>query len=152
MKRISIIAGLAVILLLISMIYKERTQSVWMDFPKEKQPLLHKRADFIVYFFFSYRDCVTCLEIIDNLNRLNDEINIIGILPDEEEKEVDFIRKEFGIRFEMRSARRYHKYSPASSPSLIGVDEKGRIKFLIPSVPGFKYSIDSLLESFIKPK
>jgi len=128
MKRLLIILGLSVMVLLSSMVYRERNRSPWIDFPVVKQQLPANAADKMkVYFFFSIRDCATCLEIIDNLNRLRDEFVIVGIMKDQEISDIDFIRREYGVQFEIMNSRRFNKYKPVSSPSLLGVDKKGRI-------------------------
>jgi len=90
-----------------------------------------------------------CLRVIEQLNKLRDQMNIVGVVPVEElENEIDF-RNETGVKFSLIGLNgELKRFIPNYLPSLIGINKKGSILFVIPSLPGDQFFIYEFLIKF----
>lgn len=150
MRRAVVFSLLAVIILLISFLYRFSHSPIYQGFPIDSNNKLSEIGDdvFYLYYFFSYKDCKPCLETLGVLNRISSPFKIIGVIPSDEVADVTFIKKEFGIEFSIIPIKNFKKFRPPYSPSLVGVDKQGRIHFVIPSVPYQSDYLENFLYSF----
>lgn len=146
-----IIGALAVIILvLVSIIYKNEV-SPKNTFPVSKTELEKDvKAPIFLYVFFSRNDCLDCQRFIRILNDLPPDFVKIGIVPEDELKDEKELRALTGATFPLRSSRKYKKYGPYFSPAVVGVSPAGHVVFSIPGVPGaeehLKVFLDTLYE------
>jgi len=107
-----------------------------------------EKKDYYLYYFFSLANCKPCLESLHILKKYSNIFEVIGVIPDSEIKDIDFIKREFGID-NIVSEDIYLKYKPIYSPSVIGVDNKGTIYFVLPIVPGYYEYTEIFLIRFL---
>ncbi|NIN20888.1 MAG: hypothetical protein GTN82_23350 [Candidatus Aminicenantes bacterium] len=100
-----------------------------------------------LYVFFTKRNCIDCLEIMDALNNLPPQFVVFGIVPERELKDEKELRRKTGAAFPLVSAVKYKKYIPWYTPTIIGVSPKGDIIFVLPGVPGEKEYLLNFLDS-----
>lgn len=146
-----IIALLAVtVIFLGSVIYKSNISSIFRYFPIHKFKAEEGNARIYLIFYFSMKNCLPCLDIIEILNQLPHHYKVIGIVPELELQFEDELRMITSARFELRSLKKFKKYMPTYSPSLFGINQKGEILFILPGVPGENVYFRQFLESFIR--
>lgn len=140
-----------IILVLASIIYKnEISPSLRNRFPvSEETKSVETKVEvpLLLYVFFSKRNCIDCLEIIDALNNLPPQFVVFGIVPEHELKEEKELRRLTGAAFHLLSASNYKKYIPWYTPSILGVSPEGDILFVLPGVPGEKEYLLNFLDS-----
>jgi hypothetical protein len=132
-----------------SFVYKYSSAPILRDFPIQKFKKENETARLYLIFCFSARNCFPCLEIIETLNRLPVEYKVIGLVPEEELKDEEELRKITFARFELRSLGKFKKFQPNYAPTLIGTGKRGEIFFILPGVPGENNYLEIFLESFM---
>ncbi len=141
----------AAIVMLSSYIYRINRSPALFGF---KQNAIQKseteKRVFRLYYFFSIRDCSPCLESIEIIKKYSKTFEVIGVIPESEMNEIEFIKREYRIDFKIVSVKKYMKFKPVYSPSIIGVDSTGKIFFVIPSVPGQYEYLESFFIKFLE--
>jgi len=152
MKNYIIIFLIVVIILISSFLFRRnqeyQNRSIFCEFPF-KSLKLKKDSSFVLLFYFSKNNCIDCLRVTEQLNKLRDRMNIVGVVPVEElENEIGF-RNETGVKFSLIGVNgKLKRLIPNYSPSLIGINKKGSILFVIPSLPGDQFFIYEFLIKF----
>ncbi len=140
---------IAFIFLSISFILRINKQPIFLGF---KHKSIHnnniERKDFYLYYFFSLANCKPCLESLHILKKYSNIFEVIGVIPDSEMKDIDFIKREFGVD-NIVSEAFYLKYKPIYSPSVIGVDNNGTVYFVLPIVSGYSEYMEAFLILFL---
>ncbi|HLP44374.1 MAG TPA: hypothetical protein VK469_00400 [Candidatus Kapabacteria bacterium] len=141
----------AIILVLISIIYKNEISL------RNRIPIpvgtknLDEEVHLILYIFFSKNNCPDCLEIIDLLNNLPSYFVVFGIVPGNELKEEKELRRITNASFPLIDNLKYRKYIPWYTPTIIGISPtNGDVLFTLPGVPGEKEYLGNFLESFYR--
>ena len=149
MKNMAIALLLTVVLVLSSFLYRQSHSNVFLHFPIEE---LTEKNDsdpiFFLLFFFSRHSCPPCLEIIQVLNNLPSQFKVIGIVPENEMKEINEIREQTSATFKIIDMKKFVKVMPLYTPALLGVSKDGKILFSLPAVPGAKEYFTEFLETF----
>ncbi len=149
MKSYSIGLLSVVILLLGSIIYKQQNNIVSYHFPiPETSGVKSKEVPLYLFLFFSKNDCISCLqEIVEVLNSLPPYFCISGIVPEDELKNEQELRRLTGVSFPLFSNLRYRKYLPWHTPTIFGVSKAGKIIFILPGIQGQRNCLESTLLS-----
>ncbi len=150
MKKIVIALLLAVVLVLGSLLFKTAMGNIYNGFPMEKENLSKHEVPLYLYIFFSKNSCRDCLEVIGVLNELPAQFKVIGVVPGDELKEEDLIRRLTGSKFPLLGGDNYRKFAPPYSPSIVGLSKKGTINFVLPAVPGEKEYLAKFLTTFYR--
>jgi hypothetical protein len=149
MKNYVIGLLLVTIILLGSFLYNINQHNIYHGFQNEK---IYNKGDienpFYLFFFFSYKNCSPCLEVIYVLNNLPPPFVVIGVVRPEELRDEPFLRNEFGITFRIISTSKLKKYIPPYWPTIIGVDQNKKIYFILPSVPDEEKYLEEFLTTF----
>jgi hypothetical protein len=132
-----------------SVIYKNDSLSILNHYPIQKLKTEKENPRIYLIFCFSVKNCLPCLEVIETLNKLPNQLKVIGLVPETELKFEAELRKITGARFELKSCKRYKKYLPNYAPSLFGINHQGKIFFILPGVPGEDRYLGQFLESFL---
>lgn len=151
MRKVILWISLAVSILLLSLIIRINKYPVLYGFKHKGIQLSEtNKRQFYLYFCFSIKDCNSCLDTIDIIKKYSNIFKIIGVLPESELKEIDLLRREYGIDFDIISERNILKYKPAYSPSMIGVSDSGKIYFVMPIVIGYYEYVEIFLIKFLE--
>jgi len=145
MKNFVIIFLIVVISVLSSFLYKNSKTPIYKGFPVEKITANENEVPFVLYIFFSKKNCKDCLEVIHVLNELSPPFMVFGVVPGSELKDESKLRKITGAVFPIISNRGYKKYIPPYSPSIVGMSKDGKIYFVFPGIPG----MNEFLKNFI---
>lgn len=149
MKNYVIGLLLVIIILLGSFLYKINHHNIYHGFQNVK---IDDNGDiknpFYLFFFFSYKNCIPCLEVISVLNNLPPPFVVIGVVRPEELRDEPFLRNELGITFRIISTSKLEKYIPPYWPTIIGVDPNRKIYFTLPSVPNEEEYLEEFLTIF----
>jgi hypothetical protein len=163
MKNYIIACLVVIIMVLSSLLYKQCKTSIPQRFPMmEEASKGDVEVPLILYVFFSKKNCVDCLEVIQALNHLPPHFIVRGLVPKSELDEEQELRAITGATFPLVSiSPKYHRFIPWYTPAITGVSPvDGEIIFTIPGVPGEKeYLVDflqslyeKLYPTFIKQK
>ncbi len=137
-----------IILVLVSVIYKSQTSSIYKFPALYGDKSVNVNVPLFLYFFFSKNNCPDCLKIIESLNNLPRHFNVSGIVPEEELKEEEReLRRLTRGGFPLMSSKKYKKYIPPYSPAIMGVSTDGEIIFVLPGVPGEEKYLENFLDS-----
>ena len=149
MKNYIIGVLVVIIVVLSSLLYKQSKTSVPKRFPAlEEAQKSDVEVPLILYVFFSQRNCLDCMEVIQALNHLPPHFIVRGVVPKKELENENELRSITGAEFPLMTTGKYKKYIPWYGPSIIGVSPiNGRIIFILPGVPGEKEYIENFLES-----
>ncbi len=151
-KKLIIPLFLSLILLLLSIIYKESNSSGLKNFPVLSNTTTYDEVVYFhLYVFFQSNNCPPCLDTIKELNYLPEHFKIIGVIPDDEytdESIVKKIRTHIGFKFDLVKSSEFKKFRPNYTPTIIGCSQKGRIYFVIPCVPESKNFLKEFITSF----
>jgi hypothetical protein len=149
MKNYIIGVLVVIIVVLSSLFYKQNKTSVPKRFPAlEEAKTGDAEVPLILYVFFSKRNCLDCMEVMEVLNKLPPHFIVRGIVPGKELEDEKELRGITGAEFPLMSVSEYKKYIPWYGPSIIGVSPiDGRIIFTLPGVPGEKEYLENFLES-----
>jgi thioredoxin-related protein len=102
-----------------------------------------------LFLFFSKDNCSDCLQTIHILNNLPSQFVLTGIVPSRELEQEKKLRKVTGANFKLKSLDRiYKRFNPNYAPTLFGVSEKGKILFVLPSIPHQDQYLETFLLSF----
>lgn len=113
MKNLIIIILIAVIIMLISFIYKSHISNIYSNFPLVRENLPETgMKPFYLFFYFHSHDCPSCLEVIQILNNLPRHFCVRGIVPKDEVQDEDKIRKMTGAIFPLVSVEKYKDFIP----------------------------------------
>lgn len=149
MKNYVIGLLLVIIILLGSLLYKINQRDIYHGF---QDVMNDNEGDienpFYLFFFFSYKNCSPCLEIIYVLNNLPHPFVVIGVVKPEELRDESFLRNELDITFRIISISKLKKYIPPYWPTIIGVNQNRKIYFILPSVPNEKEYLEEFLTIF----
>lgn len=145
-----IIALLAVLLIVsISFTFKANTSQVFGSFPLPGPPQKSSPDHSLqLALFFSEGNCKDCLEIIQTLSKLPPEFQVVGIVPDRELTKEERLRNITGATFPIYRFSDYKKFTPIYWPSLMGIDSKGNVHFVIPSIPLTKQFLEGFLSGY----
>jgi hypothetical protein len=137
-----------IILVLVSIIYKDKL-SLRNRFPlPEGIKKFEARVPLIIYVFFSKSNCPDCLEIIELLNNLPPYFAVFGIVPENELMDEKELRRITNAAFPLMSVSKYREYIPWYAPTIVGVSPaKGDILFILPGVPGEKEYLGNFLDA-----
>lgn len=144
------IIGLLIVIIIvcISIIYKDKTQRPYSGFPIAKAGKDENGSVAMYLFvFFSKRNCRDCLEYIEALNHLPPEFNVIGVVSKAELENEKELRSLTKAAFPLISNPKFKKFIPLYSPTTVGVSPKGNILFVLPGVPGEKEYLTNFLFS-----
>jgi hypothetical protein len=149
MKNYIIGVLVVIIVVLSSLLYKQNKTSFPKRFPALEEA---KKGDaevpLILYVFFSKRNCLDCMEVMEVLNKLPPHFIVRGILPKKELEDEKELRGITGAEFPLMRVSEYKKYIPWYTPSIVGVSPiDGRIIFTLPGVPGEKEYLKNFMES-----
>lgn len=146
-----IIAGLAVIILVLSsLLYKQNKTSTPNRFPiLEEVANSEAEVPLLLYVFFSKRNCIDCMEVLQALNDLPPHFIVRGIVPKSELENEKELRQITGAEFPLVPiSNKYRRFVPWYTPTIIGVSPiKGEIIFSLPGVPGEKEYLVNFLDS-----
>jgi hypothetical protein len=149
MKNWVIVLLIVVIFVLLSFLYRKDQEKIYYNFPLNDvtdEEFVENR--FYLFLFFSKQNCKPCLEVIEELNRLPEQFQVFGIVPEDELIDEKELREITGARFTLKSAKKFKKFTPIYAPTLIGVSKHNKIFFIIPGVPNeFEY-LEQFLNSF----
>jgi len=149
MKNYVIGLLLVSIILLGSFVYKINQNNIYQGFTNITTNNKDKYENsFYLFFFFSYKNCQPCLEVISVLNNLPPPFVVVGVIQPVELRDEPFIRKELGVNFRLISTNKLKKYNPPYWPTIIGVDRNWKIYFIMPSVPDEKDYLAEFLTKF----
>jgi len=137
-----------VIVVLASILYKEK-YSLRNRFPlPEEMSTFETKAPLILFVFFSKNNCPDCLEIIDVLNNLPPHFAVFGIVPENELRDENELRRITKAAFPLMSVSKYREHIPWYAPTVVGVSPvNGDILFTLPGVPGEKAYLGSFLDA-----
>jgi len=145
------IAGLAVIILVLSsLLYKQNKTSTPKRFPAlEEATDSEAEVPLLLYVFFSKRNCIDCMEVLQALNDLPPHFVVRGIVPKSELENEKELRQITGAEFPLIPiSNKYRRFVPWYTPMIIGVSPiKGEIIFSLPGVPGEKEYLVTFLDS-----
>lgn len=150
MKTYIIALLIGAVIFLGSVIYKIESLPILGHFPIEKLQAEKENSQIYLILYFSSKNCLPCLEIIETLNQLPSQYKVIGLVPGTELKFEDELRNISGARFILKSLKIYKKYLPYYAPSLLGINRQGKIFFILPGVPGENAYLGQFLESFLR--
>ena len=143
---------LSIILLLISIIYRESNSSCLKNFPLLPKTKKHEEIIYFhLYVFFQSNNCSLCLDTIKELNDLPEHFKIIGVIPDKEytdESILKTIRTQIGFKYDLAKLSDFKKFRPNYTPTIIGCSQKGKVFFVFPCVPKSKYFLKTFITSF----
>lgn len=152
MKNYVIGTLLVVILVMVSIIYKNEV-SPRNIFPVSKTELAKDvDAPVFLYVFFSMNNCHKCQEFISILNKLPPHFVVNGIVPEDELKDEKELRARTGATFPLRSSQKYKKYGPYFSPAVVGVSPAGHVIFSIPGFPGAEEHLMVFLDALYEKR
>jgi hypothetical protein len=147
-----IIAALSIsVLVLLSFLYKLYKTPVLGRFPLEYRvaPDSSGEPPLYLYLFFSKHNCSVCLEAIQVLNMLKSPFVVTGIVPGEELKNEDQLRRTTGATFKLIGFNAsYRRFVPRYQPALFGIAQDGSILFVMPGVPGEQSYLYDFLSNF----
>ena len=98
--------------------------------------------------YFSIQNCKDCLGMIEVLNGLTAPFIVYGIVPPNELKNEQELRRITGATFKLLPYDNFRLYTPIFAPTLIGVSQKGRIHFIIPGIPDQKNNLEHFIITF----
>lgn len=135
-------------LLISSTIFRIRYQKPLKEFNPGK--VLSEMSDerLYIFAFFSLDSCPYCLEFIEVLNNLSQELRVIGFIPDKELKSEKFFREQMGVQFKLLGQSKASKFIPNFIPSIVGTNNKGTIYFVLPGIPNQKEFLSTFLVEF----
>jgi hypothetical protein len=144
-----IIGLLAVMIVVLASIMYKNEASPRYRFPVlENTQAANKDAPLYLYVFFSKSNCPDCLEIIDVLNNLPPYFAVYGIVPENELKDENELRRITKAAFPLMSVSKYRKYVPRYAPTIVGISPPtGDILFILPGVPGEKDYLRTFLDN-----
>lgn len=111
-----------------------------ISFERGKLIIPNSKSDFVLLIFFSEKNCSGCLNEIKWWKKLYNffdpnEMEIIGIIPEEEIKNVSTIRKRFGIKFKIGYNDNLWKcFNIKYSPFKILFSKEGNIFYCGPTI------------------
>lgn len=141
---------MALILFIASYYYKHSKESVFTNFPVSKYIDEKPQKGINLFFFFSMNNCVPCLGAIETLNSLRGKYKILGVIPMKEFAYMKEVRLATNAEFDIIGNAAFSKYKPNYLPTLIGVNNRGDILFVIPGVPGESEYLKELIEEFVR--
>ena len=150
MRKIFIVFLITVIVVLASFLYKNSKSSIYKNVPLVDCDTPGEEGLFFLYIFLSKQNCHDCLKVIDVLNQLQSPFKVVGVVPENELKDEKELRIITGAQFPLISNKKYRKYKPRYSPSILGISANGQIYFVIPGVPGMEKYLDHILRAFYK--
>jgi hypothetical protein len=132
-----LIGTLAVIIvLLISIVYKQQNIIMFSHFPvQEPEEMRGKSTEASLYLilFFSKKNCASCLdEIVKVLNDQSPPFYVLGVVPESELEDEQALRGITKAAFPLSSLEKYRNYAPVYTPTLIGVSPSGKVVFVLP--------------------
>lgn len=137
-----------IILVLLSLLYKESRTPAALKFPVMETPTkTDVEVPLFLYVFFKKNNCVDCMGFIEVLNNLPAQFIVTGIVHENELKNEMELRQKSGAKFPLISSEKYKKFMPWYSPATIGVSPYGNILFVLPGVPGEKEYLKIFLNS-----
>lgn len=143
-----------VILFLGSVVYKQHRMGVFQHFPipgNVKNKTNDAQPQLYLFLFFSKNDCIPCLEEISEvLDSMSSQFIIIGIIPDEELKNEEELRRLTGFTFPFFNYQQFKKYLPWHSPTLLGVTPGGDVIFMFPGITSQKVFLENFLVAAFK--
>lgn len=139
-----------VIVVLVSIIYKKEMATIYKfpSVPENTTIEVDVDVPLTLYVFFSKNNCIDCMEIIGVLNNLPPHFFVSGMVPKKELENEKELREITGARFPLMSFKKYKKYIPWYTPSVLGVSPDGDILFVLPGIPGIKCYLKIFLDSF----
>lgn len=146
MKNYIIILLLVCILVISSYYFRLNKIIILNKFPaNDLNPIEGVDSPLFLFLFFSSKNCLPCLEIIEVLNNLPKNYQVIGIVPENDLLYESELRDLTGAQFALRSFKNYEKYAPRYAPSLVGVSRSKKILFVLPGVPKEKEYLEGFL-------
>lgn len=137
------------IVVLTSLIFKYHNTIHLYHFPVPES-LKEKSTDVPLYMFlyFSRKNCMPCvLEVIEVLDTLPSQFLIAGIVPEEELKDEEGLRRSTGVTFPLFNYTKFKKYLPWYTPTLFGVSPSGKIIFVLPGIEGQRDYLRNIITS-----
>jgi len=152
MKKYIILVLIFLSLFLFSIIYKIENRNILGHFPSHQNTKENKSTSpyLNLFIFFSVKNCKPCLEIIEVLNKLPEEFNVIGIIPENEFAIEEQVRRITKAKFKVVSQKKFKRFSPNYYPTIIGVSPREEILFVLPGVPNEKEYLINFLNDFFK--
>jgi len=126
MKKYIIVLLIVCILALSSYIYKLNKTNIFYNFPYEKLNKINDemKDSLHLFLFFSIKNCPPCLDIIDVLNDLENNFQVIGIVPKQELLIENDLRRITGAKFRLVSMEKYQRFMPIYAPTIVGVSSQ----------------------------
>lgn len=154
MKKLLIAFIAVVIIFLTSIIYRNHFTPILVNFPiKELTKSSDSRMDtsFYLVLFFSRNNCSPCVQQAANsLNDLPENIMVLGVVKDEEIQFVDYIKRQMGIKFPVKTIKNWNKFRPNYGPTLYGVDAEGKVFLVLPCIGLEENYLPSYLDEFLR--
>ena len=152
MTKYIIVLLIVCILALSSYIYRYNKTNIFNNFPYEKLSKLNDdmKDSLHLFLFFSIKNCPPCLDIIDVLNDLENNFQIIGIVPKQELLIEKDLRKITGAKFKLLSMVKFQRFIPKYAPTIVGVSGQKKILFVLPAVPYEKEYLRQFLTEFYR--
>ena len=151
MKSWLIAVLVVLVLVLSSFLYKLAKAPVLDYFPIEHkvEPESSGEPPLYLFLFFSRNNCSVCLEAIQVLNELKPPFIVTGIVPGEELKKEDQLRRTTRAKFKLMGFKEsYRRFLPHYQPALFGIGQGGKILFVMPGVPGEQAYLYDFLVNF----
>ncbi len=149
MKNYVIMLLCVCLLLSISFAYKWKKTNQLNHFPTGNiAAVAPNGTSLYLVLSFSKSSCTSCMGIIEYLNDLGNPFFVCGIVPDEELANEANLRQVTRAKFKLFPLSDFQGEVPVYSPSLIGVNPKGRVLFILPGAPDQKEYFENFLFSF----
>ncbi|MGD2085962.1 MAG: hypothetical protein PVH61_07250 [Candidatus Aminicenantes bacterium] len=133
----------------LTFIYKIESKKPLRQFPTT---WLHENQEIenplFLILYFSIQNCKECLGMIEILNQLNAPFVVYGIVPPNELKNEQELRRNTGAAFRLLPYDKFNLYAPIYAPTLMGVSKKGHIHFIIPGLPDQAENLENFIITF----
>jgi thioredoxin-related protein len=147
-----VIAFLVVSLVVLGTFYYKLAKTPALDrFPIENPvgKIESGEPPLYIFIFFSRNNCPVCLDVIQELNKLQPPLVVYGIVPGKELENEKDLRNATGATFKLIPFKNiYKRFRPHYFPTTFGVSGKGRVLFVLPGVPDEKDYIKNFLATF----
>ena len=110
--------------------------SNYFPLPKQIKKRDFNSAPFIILFFFSKGNCLKCLSITKDLNRIAKNIPVFGIIPESESEYLNQLDSSKTVNFPIFKFEDFNRITPLQIPSMVGVSPEGRTIFILPIIKG----------------
>lgn len=143
---------IVVILYLTSVIYRDHVTPILIDFPVEElETSYQKEVNLYLVLFFSMKNCPPCVQqVVNCLNEVPENVQVIGIINEEELNFVDEIRAITGAKFQIKNLKKWKKYRPNYAPTLYGIGPDGKVYFILACTALEEINLRAYIDEFMR--